>query len=257
MTNHLTSRIRILPYRQGSKSAKALSLELGGKVLKLEGSKFKPKPGDLIINWGSTIEDYNFGQAGWMNDPTDIRNVSNKKIFFQANEGEEWLPPFWTEKENIPNEEFPIVCRTVLAGHSGDGIVIADSMDDIVPAPLYTKYLKKKDEYRVHVGRKGETSIIISVQRKARRIGFDNPNWQIRNHANGFVFVRNEVNPPNSVLEVAQQALMRSGLEFGAVDVIWNEHAQKAWVLEINTAPGLEGQTVTDYGNYFKEIING
>ena len=43
-------RIRILPYRQGSKSAKALAEALGGKVLKLENSSFIPREGDLIIN---------------------------------------------------------------------------------------------------------------------------------------------------------------------------------------------------------------
>src|SRR3546814_19093490 len=68
--------------------------------------------------------------------------------------GEEYLPKFWTKKEDIPDEAFPIVCRTVLSGHSGVGIVIADNRDDLVPANLYVKYVKKKEEYRVHqIGR--------------------------------------------------------------------------------------------------------
>src|SRR3546814_2808293 len=66
--------------------------------------------------------------------------------------GEEYLPKFWTKKEDIPDEAFPIVCRTVLSGHSGVGIVIADNRDDLVPANLYVKYVKKKEEYRVHLG---------------------------------------------------------------------------------------------------------
>lgn len=255
----MTSRVRILPYRQGSKGAKALSLELGGKVLKLEGSKFKPKYEDLIINWGNTKEDTYFGAAGWINDPSDVVCASNKLNFFKmmSEEHSDIIPQFWEHKNEIPEESYPVVCRTVLSGHSGDGIVISSGPDSLVDCSLYTKYIKKKEEYRVHVGRKDGTSIIISLQRKAKRNGFENPNWQVRNHVNGFVFVRNEVNPPESVLHVAKQALERSGLDFGAVDVIWNEHEQKAYVLEINTAPGLEGTTIKDYGDYFRSIING
>src|SRR3546814_3140988 len=44
--------------------------------------------------------------------------------------GEEYLPKFWTKKEDIPDEAFPIVCRTVLSGHSGVGIVIADRSEE-------------------------------------------------------------------------------------------------------------------------------
>lgn len=260
------ARYRILPYRQGSKSAKALSLALGGKVLKLEGSKFKPKTDDVVVNWGNTsVNEF----ASVLNPSSSIRQASNKLLFFQAMAtdalAEAITPRFWVSKDEIPDDAYPIVCRTVLAGHSGDGIVLANNPSELVPAPLYVQYVKKQDEYRVHVGRSSYfdtvdgTAVpvidIISLQKKARR--HDTPdnevNWQVRNHKNGFVFVRNNVTPPASVLEVAKQALLRTGLDFGAVDVVWNAHQQKAYVLEINTAPGLEGTTVTDYATFFKE----
>jgi D-alanine-D-alanine ligase-like ATP-grasp enzyme len=44
---------------------------------------------------------------------------------------------------------------------------------------------------------------------------------------------------------------MTTGLDFGAVDVIWNAQKEKPYVLEINTAPGLEGQTIADYAAFF------
>lgn len=260
-------RIRVLPYRQGSRSARVLADALGGRVLKLEGSRFIPRMGDLIINWGNTNPPANVatvhGDYTCLNDPNDIRRASNKLEFFQAVAAvnPELIPPFYTNQEDIPDDAFPIVCRTVLAGHSGAGIVIANQRNDLVPARLYVKYVRKQDEYRVHVGKtepferdSNETSI-IAVQRKARREGFENPNWQVRNHHNGFVFVRGGVNPPQPVLDVAQQILRIVGLDFGAVDVIWNERQQRAYVLEVNTAPGLEGQTVTDYANYFRSVI--
>lgn len=252
------SKIRILPYRQGSKSARALAEALSGKVLKLAGSKYRAKPTDTIINWGNTNEAYIFegDNVGFYNKPDYIKTASNKLNFFNKMKEQELshiIPEFWTNGEEIPDEAFPIVCRTVLAGHSGDGIVIANSRDDLVVAPLYTKYVKKKDEYRVHCGKQAEGEyVVVSLQRKARREGFEDPNWQVRNHSNGFVFVRNDVNPPASVTEVALQALRATGLAFGAVDVIYNAKQDRSYVLEINTAPGLEGQTIEDYATFFR-----
>lgn len=254
--NNNQPRIRILPYKQGSKSAKALADALGGKVLKLVGSKFRPRAGDICINWGSTQEykpEY-LRYEGFYNLPCNVKAASNKLKFFQLmkEDNAEIIPEFWTNPDDIPDEAFPVVCRTVLAGHSGAGIVIADDRGGLVVAPLYTKYIKKKDEYRVHCGKQGEEFVVISLQRKARREGFEEPNWQVRNHSNGFVFVRGDVNPPAPVIESAFQALRATGLDFGAVDVIWNDKSKRAYVLEINTAPGLEGQTVQDYANFFR-----
>lgn len=252
-------RYRILPYKQGSKSAKALADALGGKVLKLQGSSFVGKFNDLIINWGNTANLFPPGGSVKVNPMQTIKNASNKLTFFNLMKQQypNSIPMFWTNKGDIPSEAFPIVCRTVLAGHSGEGIVIADTSDQLVPAPLYVKYVKKSDEYRIHVGLMDDYTIkIISVQRKARRHDIPNEeiNWKVRNLKGGFVFVRNNVTPPPSVLEVAKDALRATGLDFGSVDVVWNKYEEKAYVLEINTAPGLEGQTVTDYANFFKEL---
>lgn len=265
------TRFRVLPYRQGSKGAKALAEALGGKVLKLEGSKFVAKGGDIIINWGMADENNPThvgaavakslwdGEMQLYNNAGIIRKASNKLLFFKeiSNVDDSIIPKWWTSKEDIPDDCFPIVCRTVLAGHSGEGIVIADSRDDLVAAPLYVQYIKKKDEYRVHVGKRGDGSFgVICVQRKAKRHDATEVDWRIRNHAGGFIFQRNGFTWPAAVESAALQACEAVGLTFGAVDVIWNDKHGKAYVLEVNTAPGLEGQTVIDYANYFKELSN-
>lgn len=257
-------RYRVLPYRQGSKGAKALAATLGGKVLKIErDSPFMAKLGDVIINWGYTGSSSDVVDGPFeclLNPPMRIKRASNKLLFFKEmaehEETKGLTPRFWSNQNDIPDDAFPIVCRTVLAGHSGDGIVIAATRGDLVPAPLYVEYVKKQDEYRIHVGCGDGDAAIIAVQRKARRteVPDNEVNWQIRNHQNGFVYVRQGVNPPASVVEAAKEALFASGLDFGAVDVIWNAQKGRAYVLEINTAPGLEGQTVTDYADFFREL---
>lgn len=250
--------IRVLPYRAGSRGASALAAALpGARVLRLRGSAWRPRMGDIVINWGNTdlqlIRSYQ-GRCRVLNDG-ELRVATNKREFFinmRDSGNEDVIPRFWLNRQDIPDDaQFPIVCRTVLAGHSGDGIVIADTRADLVPAPLYTQYVKKTQEYRIHVGRNSRgQSIIISSQRKARSraIPDGDVNWQVRNHQNGFIYTREGFVVPDSVLEAAQRCFMATGLDFGAVDVILNERSGRAYVLEINTAPGLEGQTVNEIG---------
>lgn len=251
-------RIRILPYKARSKSAKLLANALGGKRIKLKNSSFHGRSTDVVINWGNS-RDYPFTMDRvtglpaplLLNMPDDVARVVNKLLFFQEFHGCGHLPDYWIDVEEIPDKAFPIVCRTALTGHSGSGIVIAHCRDDLVPAPLYVKYIKKQEEYRVHL--MYEKPFLI--QQKKRRLDHDNPNWQIRNHSNGFIYARNEIDPPAGVVDAASDCFAATGLDFGAVDVIWNEHQQRAYVLEINTAPGLEGSTLDDYVNAFKEAI--
>ncbi len=256
MKTKTCSKFRVLPYKQGSASAKALASALGGKVLKLENSKFIPRAGDVIINWGCTEHQtlFDYELPTFLNYYSDLKKVTNKKFFFEMmiDQGlSEDIPKFWTNKAEIPDEAFPIVCRTVLAGHSGAGIVLASDSDGLVDCSLYVQYVKKEEEYRVHVGRKPEGCVVIAVQKKAKRQDAEEVNWQIRNHQNGFIYKRNDISPPEKVISSAISALEASGLDFGAVDVIWNKKKGKAYVLEINTAPGLEGQTVQDYADFF------
>lgn len=237
----------ILPYKAWSRSAKVLALALGCKRLRLDGPQ--PQSTDLVINWGN---------SRWINPGCNVLNPpdvtvtgSNKlKAFVKFKEAGVSIPDFWFNREDIPDGAYPIVCRTILSGHSGAGIVIADTDSDLVDCGLYVRYVKKKDEYRVHANKNGG---FIAIQKKARILGFENPNWQVRNHQNGFIYKRQDINPPGCVLAEATQALIATNLDFGAVDVIYNDNEHKAYVLEVNTAPGLEGQTVQDYVSYFKQ----
>lgn len=263
-------RYRVLPYKQGSKGAKALATALGGKVLRVpytQQSLFKPTENDVVINWGNTEAWPWESDERHFNIYWRVKEATNKLKFFRYMRQmgiDNLMPRFWETSDDIPDAAFPIVCRTVLAGHSGDGIVISNTRGDLVHAPLYVEYIKKQQEYRIHVGMKWGEPIphgngaqervphIIAVQRKARRNDHPSPNWKIRNLAGGFVYVRQGVNPPPSVLSAAGEALRASGLDFGAVDVLWNQEKAKAYVLEINTAPGIEGQTIEDYANFFR-----
>jgi glutathione synthase/RimK-type ligase-like ATP-grasp enzyme len=223
-----------------------LATALGGKVLKKEGSKYVRRAGDAVINWG----DSSAGNLSCYNLAGNVARAANKyQAFIAFKDAGVNIPTFSSDRATVDWEGLTVV-RHKLSGHSGEGIELRDA-GDLPSAPLYVQYVPKKAEYRVHVVGKQ----VVLVQRKARNPNCDNPNWKVRNHDNGFIFVRNDVKAPPSVEEQAFKAIQALGLDFGAVDIIWNDKQQKPYVLEVNTAPGLEGSTIDDYARGFRDLI--
>jgi len=245
---------KVYPYKQGSASAKTLAKALECKVLKLKGSKFKPKARDVVINWGSSkVPD--FDPACVLN--SDVTTAQCKlKTFRVLTEAGVRTPDFTVDNpRDVVGFGYPIVCRTKLNGHSGEGIVIANNEEELVDAPLYTQYVKKKDEYRVHCVGSADAHAFFA-QRKARKLDVENPDWKVRNLAGGFVFVEVPIEEvPKDVIHQAEQAVIALDLDFAGVDVIWNEREGKAYVLELNTACGLEERTAERYRDAIHSLL--
>lgn len=241
-----------------SNGATALAQELGIKKAKTTGKLLSPYT--TLINWGNTQLPDRFRNCITINKPEDIRTVSNKLAFFNImfnyDEPDNITPWYCDDiqdaKDYMREYKCKMVCRKTLNGHSGIGIVIADSSDKLVPAPLYVEYIPKKDEYRVHIF----NGQIIDIQRKARRKDVANPNWLVRNLEGGFVYTRTDLRVPVPVTDVATKCMERlGGLDFGACDVVYNEKQNKAYVLEVNSAPGLEGTTIKNYADAFRSLL--
>lgn len=230
---------KIYPYRQGSRSARSLADALGGRVLRLENSQYRYRERDTIINWGASECPY----PNVLNTPEAVARAGNKLTAFRALQAHGVPIPLFADAAEGVTWEGDTVVRHLLRGHSGAGIEMVAAGRELPRAPLYVQYIKKQDEYRIHVLR----GSIIAMQRKARDRDNDNPNWQVRNHQNGFIFIRENVNPPEAARTAAVDAVRACGLDFGAVDIVFNERANASFVLEVNTAPGLEGQTIEDY----------
>ena len=233
-----------------SLSARALRINIPAKRAR-EGDF--TNIGELIINWGcSTLYVKTGFEVNLLNHPEAVRKAADKLLFFQAMDGLGLTPPFYTtsaEASEAISRGKTIVCRTILNGHSGGGIVISPSIETLVPAKLYVEYVKKETEWRVHVF----AGKVIDVQRKARNRATPNDqvNWQIRSHANGFNYIRGDINDfPSNFIHHLSDVSVRSvgtlGLDFGAVDLIATKDG-RIYVLEVNTAPGLEETTLDNY----------
>lgn len=253
--------VNIYSWKEASEGAKQLAEAMGIKRLKHEGSKYKGSDKKIVINWGSSSVPDEVKKSRILNPTNVVALCSNKLNFFKALSGKGVTIPDWTDDYDQAIKwvtDGHVVCaRTVLSGHSATGLVLMDKDNpkSFVKAPLYTKYVPKKDEYRVHV----VAGKVIDVQRKALRNGWleehgGDVNYKVRNLANGFVYVRQDVVAPKQVMEEAVKAAEIVKLDFGAVDVVFNAKKDAAYVLEINTAPGLEGASVENYAKALGEI---
>jgi len=250
-------RFIIVPYKMGSQSCKRLKekfIEVGHKALQIKPTSrtFRPKPTDKYIYWG--------GQHT-LPYLTDCYNVnrgvaSNKLNTFKAltQAGLSTVP--WTEEREIASEWLTegktVVARATLVGHSGAGITIHNTPTDLPTVSLYTKYVKKTYECRIHIF-KGRM-IDAQIKRKVRDVEENNP--LIRNIHTGWVYCRDNYIPDPTSIQLAIDAVRVVGLDFGAVDLIYNQHYNQFYILECNTAPGLEGTTLINYVNAFIGDLN-
>ena len=261
-------KVYIYGYNPSSRSARALAKSLDIPLIRHENSRFQPRLSKTVINWGSSrIPEHVMGTK-LINTPENVHATVNKLTFFEKmSDGDgPRLPEWTTDPEEVLDwieDGKTVIARTDLTGHSGSGMVFIDkkNVGNHLDAPLYTVYKPKKEEFRVHVFN-GE---VIDVQQKLLRKEDDlgNPidpakvDFRVRNLANGFIFGRNNINPNKDVLDQSVLAYRKSDLVFGAVDVIWNEKEGRAYVLEINSAPGLEGTTIGSYTKAFRDLFSG
>lgn len=246
----------VFPYKNGSKSVKALLQAVGqGLQIKREGSQFKGRAGKKVVNWGSSELPDEVGKCKVLNKPEAVRLASNKLETFlvlQRTAGVT-IPDFTTNPDAARIAYKTTVVRHKLTGHSGEGIELVEQGQGMPKAPLYVQYIPKKQEYRVHVF--GEDA--IDIQRKARKKDVPNEdvNWKVRNLNGGFIYARDfePADLPKGIEQMAVRTVKALGLDFGAVDLIYNQEHGQLYVLEVNTAPGLQGTTLEAYAKAIKD----
>jgi len=249
--------VYIVPYNINSESAKALANMLGARLS--SGQKRFIKDKSLIINWGnsdsSLLDNVLVRRSNKIiNLPSSIDVASDKVKTFNMFNLYNVPTVEWTTNRSIAInwlDEFGYVYARLLSRSSqGRGIKII-TMEDVMPyAELYTKAIPKAHEYRVHVFK---NKIIDFTKKKKRNDVIVNP--YIKNFDNGWVFCREGIQLPTTVKDAAIKACQALRLDFCALDILYKERENKVYVLEANTAPGLEGTTLNKYYECFKQEI--
>jgi hypothetical protein len=226
--------------KRPSESASALVREIlrrGFRVRRWRGSHFTPTRGDLVVNWGATHPSKFVVPT--LNPVLIETKFGELKILHEAGVK---VPPF----SRIRGEERGWVGR--IDSHYGGG-------DLLSPPPHPDFYVKRLDivlELRFHIwhGKSWRSGI------KIPREGFLDPSHWVRSFDGGWRVeygesIRGFIKKKHR--EAAKQAVLALGYDFGAVDV--GETANgKVYVFEVNSAPGLYGNTLRLYA---EKVVEG
>lgn len=253
----------VLMYNKYSKGGRALAKELGVKPVSLHGIGAVAHSA-VLINWGCSAKaiESHITNGKLINKPTAVGKAGNKLKLFNILDGKVRIPEFTENVETALEwleQGHEVLGRRTNSSGGADIAFFSENPDVFSSSQFWTKYKKKKNEFRVHI----MDGAVLFVQKKVLRVKDEagNPidkkdaDFRIRNLANGFIFQKYNFSVPDDVIKQATEAMALSGLDFGAVDVIFNEYEGKAYVLEINTAPGLEGTSPQDYANAIKEMV--
>lgn len=242
-------RIRIVPYKPGSRSARKLAERLS-ELLGYKIWRGPPKKGRLNISWGFKgrgVDPFHGWAAYYFkNFPWTVEKATDKRLAFQVwnEEGVPCVP--WTTDKAVAqgwNQKAKVLGRTACQ-QAGSGIKVYQSDSILGDHELYTKYIPKKQEFRVHVF--GGKAILVSEKRKKKGVDCD---YTIRANHKGWVFCYKDINEPDGLRDLGVAAVRTLGLDFGAVDIIFNEKLNQLFVLEVNSAPGLCSATLEAYAN--------
>lgn len=217
----------------GAKDIVAWINSNGGKAKRLR-KVVRTAPGDLVVNWG----------AG--NDfPPSVR-VLNRQVahnkFGELRKLAEKGVPVPEHSLSKPSPYTGWLART--RNHTE----AKDLLAGITTGDYYTKYVETTREFRIHIA----NGVSIRAAVKLPRIPNPHPRfrswtagWKLDYGASG-EYMR------QAYRDVAKKAVAALGYDFGAVDLAVKPDGTVV-VFEVNSAPGLEGNSIGAYGKYIME----
>lgn len=171
--------------------------------------------------------------------PTLNRNVSRTKLTELETLRKAGVPtiPYTT---GMP-VDFPVLAR-LPQHHGGRDIRVCLDQGDVRRCKakgyaFFSLYVPRQTEYRVWIYRRqhlGTYEKVLKYPNKLRGVGC--------NYDNGYAFTLvPSAQIERAAVEVAAKAVEALQLDFGAVDILVGRQ-HKYYVLEVNTAPGVEGE---------------
>lgn len=198
------------------------------------------------INWGRATADTRLNP--------DISNVTNKRVMRELfAEHEVPAPKLYGEEEvcntYVGGESLPVLVGRPDYHSKGRGFWLVDDITSLnkalrgtrkkKPATHFMEYIDAPREYRVHI------FLGKSIRISEKLYNEDRSDYTTIKPTHGIKHVR----------RAAKKALAAVALDFGAVDIL--SKGNKAYVLEVNAAPGLGGSMPEVYARVFKQWYEG
>lgn len=239
-------KLQLLSTKNGMKSgslkrlAEAMSTALGYKVWRT----VTVKPHRRQFKYGDLVD--KLAQYTWFQQ----QGLSALEFTTSRPEAAKWCD----------QEGHFVFGRRLLNASCGDGIMVfnPESDDSLLDAPLcpvYTKYKKKKREFRVHVFK---DKVVTVVEKRRKKDWEGQQDTKIRNLANGYIFCQDMELTPTLYARITDLSLKASKVctsDFKGVDLGYNEKNDDLFVIEVNSAPGIEGSNVQKYVEVMKQYV--
>lgn len=230
-------KIRLLctPSTRGSQSLKQLATKLTQRLGYKVWRSTVPKPNRDNIKYGHSTD--KLSQYRWFQQ----QGLSALEFTTDTQQAKSWC-----------HDGATVFGRKLLSSSCGKGIVVFEGMgnaEGMEPngephgCPVYTKYKKKKREFRVHIVK---DKVVMVCEKKRRREFEGQRDSKIRNLANGYVFCAC-TNEPEGLRDLALRASKVVASDFKGVDVGLNEKNNDLFIIEVNSAPGIQGSNLDRY----------
>jgi hypothetical protein len=214
--------------------AEELSNRLGYKVIR---TTHDGAPGSLQLKWGAASNKLH--QYEWFKG----KGLSSLEYTTDQAKAGAWF-----------NAGGAVVGRKLLESYEGKGIVMFDpekgspTKEDVLACKVFTKFIPKDREFRVHMF-KGKPVVILEKKKKK---DWEGPKSKyIFNTEHGYVFCQNDLKiGPSLESMINALATQSSGVnssDFQGVDIGYCSETGKLFVIEVNSAPGIEGSNVARY----------
>jgi len=219
------------------------------------GEEFDGAQYDYVIRWGCRRR-VGRGPHEVLNKKDAIRQTSDKYSALRVFDDNDVPVPEFTRSESDIGPahadaplQYPVLGRDQRHSQGSDIDLILQDRDIELGGQShhYVQYVPVATEFRVQVF----DGDVLKVHEKLLRREADNEDPHIRNHERGWVFLNPRSEPPDP--DVAIGAVESLGLDFGAVDLIREEGTGQEYVLEVNTAPSLDENNLTRYGDAIQE----
>lgn len=233
-------------------TAKRLAKRIGCR----QSYSFVPRKKHFLINYGST---YSYSN---MNANIITNKIKAQKLL---EENDILMPKLWLRGDEISENSFPLLARKAIHSRGKDIIYVKDrenlklihDTEIKLGYRLYdflTEYINKSSEYRVHILRNIYDKTLYSTMVNVKIKKEENADPIVRNKDGGWKQISYENDFYNDLINLGQKCIEILNYDFGAVDIIRKK--KKLYVLEVNSAPGLEPRKIDIYANYFVEMYN-
>lgn len=240
--------MNLLLYNRGSYlSARLLATLLG---LKPVNNPDRVRDGKVCIRYGNSYGD--FDQDTNINSSEAIKLCSNSLNFSHWCVENGFNTPEYSPFSLDDSYEYPFLLRNIYHKQGKDIEIIKSSEDinDINRNKYHVPYIQADIELGIHLVNQEVVKIFKKVPNQ------ENETF-IKNQKSCHFKVVNDIeNNFRVAQEICKNLFQKLNLNFGRVDIAYNNNTKKYIIWEVNTAPGLNKLTAEIYAKVLRELIN-